>query len=64
MTRKLSLKEMDKVTGGVLDNTAKDYIASFIAVYKEQGSDKSILNTTGWSEEYIKYALRIWDSVK
>ena len=31
---------MEKVTGGVLDNTVKDYIASFISVYKEQGSDK------------------------
>ena len=64
MERKLSLEEMKKVTGGVLDDTAKDYIASFISVYKEQGSDKSILNTTGWSEEFLKYALQIWDSVK
>ena len=64
MNRKLSLKEMEKVTGGVLDDTAKDYIASFVSVYKEQGSDKSILNTTGWTDEFIKYALQIWDSVK
>lgn len=64
MNRKLDLKEMEKVTGGVLDDTAKDYIATFISVYKEQGSDKSILNITGWTEEYIQYALKIWDSVK
>ena len=64
MDRKLDLKEMEKVTGGVLDNTAKDYIATFISVYKEQGSDKSILYTTGWTEEFIQYALQIWDSVK
>lgn len=64
MNRKLSLEEMKMVTGGVLDDTAKDYITSFISVYKAQGSDKSILNTTGWTEEYMKYAMQIWDSVK
>ena len=64
MNRKLNLKEMEKITGGVLDNTAKDYIASFIAAYKEQSNDKSILDTTGWTKEYIEYALKIWDSVK
>ena len=55
---------MEKFAGGVLDDSAKDYIASFVSVYKEQDSDKNILNTTGWTDEFIKYALEIWDSVK
>ena len=60
----LNLEQLAKVNGGVMDDVVKEQIRDFIAVYKGQGSDRSILYTTGWPDEYKKYALLIWDTVK
>ena len=63
-TKTLTGEQLDNVIGGVLDNETKAYIADFITVYKQQGSDTNILYTTGWTDEKIQYALSIWDKIK
>ena len=60
----LNMEQLEKVSGGVLDDTARDYIQNYIAAYKDQGSGKEILDTTGWTKEYMDYALSVWDSIK
>lgn len=62
--RLLNFEELRNVTGGVLDDSAKEYISDFITVYKKEGSDQSILYTTGWSDEFLNYALSVWNSIK
>lgn len=60
----LDQMQLQGFTGGVLDDAAKDYIRKFIAVYKREGSDQNFLFMTGWSEEYMEYAMSVWNKVR